>query len=101
MTSTPSSLRRLVRNRELVSWRYGVKSSEPIATISAFTCNSVNRRLQGHRISFIDFANRRTHPLLAVGPVHGYGHRAVECAGVVPTLYHDVVRSGRYRRGSC
>ena len=36
-TLIPSSLRRPVRKRELVSCRYGVSISEPMAMISAIT----------------------------------------------------------------
>ena len=37
MTSTPSWFSFSVRYSELVSWRKGVSSSDPMATISAFT----------------------------------------------------------------
>ena len=42
ITSTPSRFNFSVKYREFVSWRKGVSSSEPIATISAFTAKSVN-----------------------------------------------------------
>src|SRR5436309_13592461 len=63
-TSNPASFNFSVRNRELVSWKYGVSNSDPTAIISAFIPAETLRDSLRLRVFVVDFSlprNTRRH----------------------------------------